>query len=276
MTGVSETIRAALTIDAELLALFIHVPEPWSYKIVKVPTVNREPITRLIWGEDYHVYRSITASAMWNNYRSARIILHELIIETLSSLDSMNTDETSRQQRQSSIDRSRQIVIQLMNDICASVPFHLGAETEEIGDISTPVPDTMSLFDISTWSPNFGLTPPATTSGTFEGPSPSKGSTGSPQATNLGDQNSGSWGPTSTTPFQITGAGGFTIMWPLLIAANCGLASDELRQWITNCLDKIGHSMGINQALAMADLVRRGMDTRAWLSPGGGSSDLNV
>jgi hypothetical protein len=56
-------------------------------------------------------------------------------------------------------------------------------------------------------------------------------------------------------------------MWPLLIAANSGLASNDLRQWITVCLEKIGYSMGINQALAMAQLLRKGMRTRAWLTP---------
>jgi hypothetical protein len=75
----------------------------------------------------------------------------------------------------------------------------------------------------------------------------------------------------SSSSFEVTGAGGLTLMGPLLIAANSGLASDELRRWITVCLEKIGYSMGINRTLAMAQLLRKGMRTRAWLTPEFGS-----
>lgn len=33
------------------------------------------------------------------------------------------------------------------------------------------------------------------------------------------------------------------------------------------CLDKIGHGMGIGQALAMATLLRQGMSSRSWNDP---------
>ncbi|KAJ5890220.1 hypothetical protein N7504_011030 [Penicillium tannophilum] len=215
VTDPGEIIRTALTIDANLTSLFISVPAAWSYRTVKVPIFNGEAITRAVWGDTYHIYGSLASSSMWNNYRSARILVHELIIDAVKTLEASASEDTDRR-RQSALDsQSRLIAHQLVEDICASVPFNLGAGTEvsEGADI--------------------------------EGPA----------------------------PFRVTGAGGFSLMWPLLIAGNSGLACQELRQWIIDCLEKIGHSMGINQALAMAHLLRRGMRSRAWISEDSTSSN---
>ncbi|KAJ6032055.1 hypothetical protein N7540_002787 [Penicillium herquei] len=205
VTDPGEIIRAALTIDANLTSLFITVPASWNYRIVKVPVFNGEAITRAVWGDSYHIYENLAASSMWNNYRSARILVHELIIDTVKRLDASTPEETDRRQQRALASQSRLIAHQLVEDICSSVPFNLGAgsETSDGNDIE------------------------------------------------------------ASAPFQVTAAGGFSLMWPLLIAANSGLACQELRQWIINCLDKIGHSMGINQALAMAQVLRRGMSSRA-------------
>ncbi|KAJ5614034.1 hypothetical protein N7528_007688 [Penicillium herquei] len=215
VTDPGEIIRAALTIDANLTSLFITVPASWNYRIVKVPVFNGEAITRAVWGDSYHIYESLAASSMWNNYRSARILVHELIIDTVKRLDA-STSETDRRQQRALASQSRLIAHQLVEDICSTVPFNLGAGSEhnDGNDIE------------------------------------------------------------ASAPFQVTAAGGFSLMWPLLIAANSGLACQELRQWITNCLDKIGHSMGINQALAMAQVLRRGMRSRS-LSDDGVNSTPN-
>ncbi|PYI33325.1 hypothetical protein BP00DRAFT_367348, partial [Aspergillus indologenus CBS 114.80] len=224
ITDPSEIIRTALKLDAELIALFIDVPFPWDYRTVKV--VDGEPIARLVLGPNYHVYHSLAASSMWNNYRSARILIHELIIDTVNGLDSSEHDAARYQQRENLVDQSRQIVRQLVEDICASAPFHFGAGDT---DDETPAVSRSEPTSLNTLTTH------------------------------------------SVAPFDLTGAGGLTLVWPLLIAANSGTASFEQRQWITGCFDKIGHSMRINQALAMAQLLRKGMNTRAWLTPEFGS-----
>ncbi|KAL2202621.1 hypothetical protein CC79DRAFT_1372786 [Sarocladium strictum] len=50
--------------------------------------------------------------------------------------------------------------------------------------------------------------------------------------------------------------GGLTLMWPLLLIAKTETATSELRLWIAECLDKIGHGMGIAQALVTSKMVR--------------------
>ncbi|KAJ6103640.1 hypothetical protein N7486_003862 [Penicillium sp. IBT 16267x] len=208
VTDPGEIIRAALTMDANLTSLFISVPAAWSYRTMKVPIFNGEVITRAVWGDSYHIYRSLAASSMWNNYRSARILVHELIIDAVKTLEASVSEDTDRRHQRALDSQSRLVAHQLVEDICASVPFNLGAGTEANEDADIEF----------------------------------------------------------SAPFKVTAAGGFSLMWPLLIAGNSGLACQELRQWIITCLEKIGHSMGINQALAMAHLLRRGKHTRAWLS----------
>ncbi|KAJ5273550.1 hypothetical protein N7478_008675 [Penicillium angulare] len=193
-----EIIRKALTIDANLASLFISVPTPWQYQEIENPFSNGPQIGRTVWGNTYHLYGSLRASNMWNNWRSVRILLHELIIETVASLEGCSPGPERRQQLALAA-HSRFIASQLVEDICASVPYHLGAGTEDNDQV----------------------------------------------------------------PLPVTGAGGFCLMWQLLIAANSGLASQDLRSWIMDCLDKIGYSMGINQALAMSQLLRAGKQSES-------------
>jgi hypothetical protein len=281
ITEPSEILRTALTIDAELMALFISVPQSWNYRTVKVPMIDGERITQAVWGDNYHVYSNLAASSMWNNYRSARILIHELIIETVKDMDLVGYDDNGRQQRSNLADQSRQIAHQLVEDICASVPFHLGAGIEEGDGFEDSSPAAGDVSDFTSWDSLSGSFPNALS------PWPQMARQTSGPSSSSADSiyhsftapftaptiSSGSWGmwESPSNPFEVTGAGGVTLVWPLLIAANSGLASLELRKWITRCLDKIGHSMGINQALAMAQLLRKGMHTRAWLTPENGS-----
>ncbi|CAI7616208.1 unnamed protein product [Penicillium manginii] len=277
ITDPSEIIRTALTLDAELMANFINVPSPWNYKSIDIPMVDGESILPMAWGTSYHIYHSIAASSMWNNYRSSRILIHELIIDTVTGLDSSETDQTSYQQRQHLASQSRQIARQLMEDICASAPFHLGAGSEDSMDERVaPRSGSTSPLNCSDWS----HIPEATSAASKqyspgrEQPSTSWNSSpgrDSPFSKISNSSTVSSMGGLSPDLFKISGAGGLTLVWPLLIAANSGLASLELRNWITGCFDKIGYSMGINQALAMGKLLRNGSGSRAWLTPELGS-----
>ncbi|KAE8151576.1 hypothetical protein BDV25DRAFT_128653 [Aspergillus avenaceus] len=55
-------------------------------------------------------------------------------------------------------------------------------------------------------------------------------------------------------------AGGvLRLMWPLFIASDCSGSSNRMRAWIATCLEKIGHGVGINMALTMAQILRDNM-----------------
>lgn len=218
----TEIIRTALKIDADMVSLMISVPPLWKYVTVNVPTINGKPISQSFWGDSYHIYHSISASSIWNNYRAARIIIQELIIDTIKDLETLTNDGISCPQRSYLVNQARQTVLQLVEDICASVPYILGMVIEDSGHLEAS--------GSSELSPGIDMR-------------------------------------VTSSSLQITGAGGLTIMWPLLVAGNSEASNSDLRKWITTYLDKIGHSMGINQALAMSKLIRDGVESRAFLSP---------
>ncbi|KAJ0417845.1 hypothetical protein BJY00DRAFT_195775 [Aspergillus carlsbadensis] len=223
ITQPTEILRLALNLDAELTSIAASVPISWHYQTVPVPrsTGGDDGLPVLftpdIWGDVYHVYTNINISSSWNNYRSAQLMIHELIIDTAKELETQSLYAHLADEYRSLRSRSEQVSRQLVEDIIASVPFHLGAAA-----------DTAETSTTSS-------TPPSS----FTGPTGIRS--------------------------HVSPASGMALVWPLLIAANSGFASHELREWIVAVLEKIGYSMGLNQALAMARLLRGGMQSRAWL-----------
>lgn len=280
ITQPSEIIRRTLNLDADLTSILLTAPPSWGYKTVKVPLVDGEPITNTVWGDSYHVYRDLSVSGLWNNARSARILMHEMLLEAVKSLENSSPGSSGLHQQQIIASQSRQIAHQLVDDICASVPFHLGMGMEDTYEWrssdqnvgSEPYPIAPGLENLDGSFPTATL--PWASKPAF--PSTERASSLETDAANLGsflpNMNMDSethYAAPLPPSFEVSGAGGVTLVWPLLIAANSGFASPELRKWITGCLEKIGHSMGINQALAMAQILRDGMDSRAWISPDG-------
>ncbi|KAI1121820.1 hypothetical protein F5Y10DRAFT_255475 [Nemania abortiva] len=271
----SDIIRTALSIDADLVSLLISVPRPWSYISVQVPTVDGKYITKDVWGSHYHIYDSIAAASMWNNYRSARIVVQELIYDTLKYLEGSNrqhsSSSTNYPQQGDLAGQCRRTILQLADDICASVPFHfqLGANDDVFEDYLSGQPGASGDPASATTPLSFLATSSSpSTSPNLRNAAPSLDAEARPTSmlNSSGLTSSQYLSSHTPSPFEVVGAGGFTLMWPLLVAANSGVASG-LRGWIITCLDKIGYSMGINQALAMAKLLREGLQSRAWLSP---------
>ncbi|KAL4785874.1 hypothetical protein BJX76DRAFT_322938 [Aspergillus varians] len=64
--------------------------------------------------------------------------------------------------------------------------------------------------------------------------------------------------PTSsafTVPTSHCYVGGMLLLWPLVLAAGTEPIGHPLRLWIQNCLRLIGHSIGIDQALALMEVL---------------------
>lgn len=114
----SDIIRTALGLDGDLVTAMLDVPSESSFDVIQVHhPADEESTGRAIWGDDYHIYRSIAAVSMWNNYRCARILVREIIVDALRAAGSL--------QHKTLIDESRQIGAQLVDEVCASVPFFL-------------------------------------------------------------------------------------------------------------------------------------------------------
>ncbi|OQE41193.1 hypothetical protein PENCOP_c005G05795 [Penicillium coprophilum] len=260
ITQPSEIIRRTMSLDTDLMSILLTASPSWGYKTIKVPLVDGEPVTRTVWGDVYHVYRNLSVSGVWNNARSARLLIHEMLLGAVKSLEHSSPGSSGLLQQQ--LIASQSIAHQLVDDICASVPFHLGMDMDDTYDwqSSNQNADSVSC-SVASQLPEYTSTDRISSLETV--------------AAHLGASlpntnmiNSETHYPWPLPPsFEVSGAGGVTLVWPLLIAANSGFASPQLRKWIISCLEKIGHSMGINQALAMAQLLQDGMDSRAWISP---------
>jgi hypothetical protein len=107
-----DIIRAALSVDAAFVSLLIIAPSTWSYKIAKVPTAHGVSVTPHIWGPTYHIYESVAASSMWNNYRCARILIQELILDTLDGISASTEKGITFPQRQALELQCRQTALQ--------------------------------------------------------------------------------------------------------------------------------------------------------------------
>lgn len=114
----SDIIRTALGLDGDLVTAMLDVPSASSFDVIQVHhSADEESTGRVIWGDDYHVYSSIAAVSMWNNYRCARILVREIIVDALRA--------AGLNQHKALVDESRQIGTQLVDEVCASVPFYL-------------------------------------------------------------------------------------------------------------------------------------------------------
>ncbi|XMA11897.1 hypothetical protein WAI453_004688 [Rhynchosporium graminicola] len=93
-------------------------------------TVNLNERSEDVFSDHYHVYSSVWVGALWNNYRSARILVNELILDQLGYLYQNNPESCLLWHEncfyENQILASKSMLLQLCHDICASVPYFLG------------------------------------------------------------------------------------------------------------------------------------------------------
>lgn len=205
-------IGFALALDAGMEAWAAGVPSSWRYKTIIIPNeIQNDSFAHGVYGKYYHVYPDLYICSTWNNWRAARSVIHEMILDstaiaqaqTSQEDDSMNVFEYTEIAA-----RSERITRELQADIIASVPYHFGTT----GDLDTFASNIDNFDNIST-------------------------------------------------------VGGLILMWPLFLAADCRYATLSQREWAIMCLQKVGHGMGISQALAMAALLQSGKGSRIWVQP---------
>ncbi|KAK0127531.1 hypothetical protein ONS96_007065 [Cadophora gregata f. sp. sojae] len=82
-----------------------------------------------VFSDYYHVYPSIWIAAIWNNYRSARILVNGLILDQLKNMYQRSPSSGLLWNHhcfdQNQILTSTTTLLQLCSDICASVPYFL-------------------------------------------------------------------------------------------------------------------------------------------------------
>ncbi|PYI02697.1 putative Zn(II)2Cys6 transcription factor [Aspergillus sclerotiicarbonarius CBS 121057] len=66
-------------------------------------------------------------------------------------------------------------------------------------------------------------------------------------------------------PALAPGAGLFRLVWALYVSADCSGSSPDMKEWIIQCLQLIGRTLGVRQALYITDLLRHG--NGRWITP---------
>ena len=59
-------------------------------------------------------------------------------------------------------------------------------------------------------------------------------------------------------------AGGVALIWPLYLVATMDTSRGSTRDWVITRLEKIGHLMGIQQAVSLAYVLRTKNEITAW------------
>ncbi|CAG7942592.1 hypothetical protein PENNAL_c0016G08974 [Penicillium nalgiovense] len=191
-----EIISAASAIEADLIAWLAALPPEFSYT-THVTTPFDFAFQKRFRGitpydDQYHVYPSTWACSSWNHYRSARIVVSEIILTRIRKISDNSSMASLSEEFRLQCRTLRSTIRRLAVEICRSVPFHFNAHHVE-RDSNLPPPESY--------------------------------------------------------------LGGLVLLWHLFVAGVVEDPRHGLRRWVIKCLEMIGNTMGIDQALAVADIV---------------------
>jgi hypothetical protein len=199
--GPESIISEALSIAANVNDWHSELPLdhfPTSTVMICSPTPD-------VFSDYYHIYRDSSTAALMNSVRTVLILVHEIILTQVSYLQRPSPEELDGRsscnrttspyytaQINEQVKRSQTTILDLIDLICASVPFLLDYE------------------------PCASATP---------------------------------------KPAHPRPAGGYTVMWPLYVAAQISFIPSSTRAWIIGRLNKVGAEMGVRQATILAKFL---------------------
>ncbi|MCJ1287232.1 hypothetical protein MMC26_006580 [Xylographa opegraphella] len=206
-----ELMSEARRVDREIAAWTFKIPDDWKYTIVGMIEGMDNPATDQYYPGPMHSYLDLWSANIWNNYRSYRIFCQMIILNCLERLIP-SWERTSTSAYCSTL----AILQALVNDICSSVPYHLGfPDYVYQSNESAPNHDYILAMD------DIGIP--------HHKPDPC------PRSNN------------------VVSMGGFFLTWQLFVAFNVVAIPEAQRIWLNSRLRYIGDAVGINQATVVAD-----------------------
>ena len=201
----------AQRVDRDLAAWSLEVPDSWKYKTLGLCKQTDEPNTAELHPGPIHGYNDIWTARHWNVYRSYRILCQAIILNCLERLIPTSEIASSDVYR-----RTAATLQKMVDDICASVPYHLG--------FPAPIYDleiNTSPYNFQDWSKD-DYDPP--TDNFFR-----------------------------TARYRHAPAtGGYFLIWELFVAADVIVIPKTQRDWVVNRLRHIGAKYGLSQATVLA------------------------
>lgn len=222
-------IASAIQIDSELLNLQTNMPPMWQYQ-----TIFTDADPGLVSEGFYHVYSDLWVAQMWNNFRIVRMVLNEIIREQLIKGYSFNPPLFTAPEYAVQLQLSTDAIILLASEICATVRQHAGY----IPPLA-PLRPAGSEQALQAWGA-LGVPPSALACGS---PTSKTLSQFVPQAQIL-------------EPESVRASGCYYLVWPLFMVGRMSVCPNHLRLWVINCLQYIGRTIGMQQALTFAEALK--------------------
>ena len=214
-----DLIKEAKRIDGEIAAWSLDAPELLRYKIIGTSEEMgyvgySERGTSEIYPGPVHAYSDLMIAVNWNSYRSSRVFCQTIILNCIERL-------VPPWERTITVDyrTTTRILQNLADEICASVPYHLG--------YPQAVYDYQNLMSSYRNQDNY-----------------SRDDSDRPRYTA---------DPRAHTN-NATAIGGYLLVWHLYVASSVVTIPDSQRRWITNRLIHIGERYGLSQAKVLASL----------------------
>ncbi|KAB8268457.1 hypothetical protein BDV30DRAFT_245732 [Aspergillus minisclerotigenes] len=116
--NITPLIGQALRLDANLVSWASSLGLAWQFTVARnSPSFSSGDIHIRSYDDEYHVYPSINVAVLWNHYRQARIVLHEMIQAMCLNV----SEQQAMPESQQIMLKSSTINKQLVKDVCSSV-----------------------------------------------------------------------------------------------------------------------------------------------------------
>lgn len=115
----------ATELDRQLIAWMESVPQDWKFAAAKHFKLPADvPKENFVYNDRTDVYADLSVADIWNSYRVTRLKVLSIILDCIAALP-----EPFDHALQSQCHFVMTTVQELADDICGSVPFHLGTRT---------------------------------------------------------------------------------------------------------------------------------------------------
>ena len=260
--GLDAIIDALTQVEQEFVATVVNLPASWGYHTVQLSQAHSE----LLSGR-CHIYPGQQQATAWNAMRTMRILVHEMMLEHLYlTLPSSYSFDAAVEQRRLQIATTIDMLKRLCAAVVASVPQHFGIVSSKN---HTPVPQAKPAHPPCIQKQPYRIiSTPVTTQKSppqFKDTSrlsSSGASTGSDATGTADSDDDGS--ETKAERFMALAASSDTIILPLYTVGTSSFCTSEMRDYIIDTLNTIYEESGLEQARAVADLLRSNSKSTVW------------
>ncbi|KAB8265439.1 hypothetical protein BDV32DRAFT_144732 [Aspergillus pseudonomiae] len=131
--NIAPLIAQALRLDADMVSWASSLGLAWQFTVASnSPSFSNGGIPVCSYDKVYHVYPSINVAVLWNHYRQARIVLHEMI----RTMCLRASERQAMPQSQQIMLNSSAINKQLVKDVCDSVPHFFTSGEAGFGGVA--------------------------------------------------------------------------------------------------------------------------------------------